>query len=419
MKPISRAQLPSSSSTRPYNDKPETPPSIMYIAKNTHYAGWMLLPLRLFLAITFIYAGIQKLADPQFFHRGTPGYIGNQLIAFAHTTPLHDFLTRVAVPHAMLVGVIVVLGELAIGWGALLGILFRPAAFFGLLLSLLFFLSASWHTYPYFYGADIVFAFCWLTLLLKGPLNTGLPTLDGWLLRQFFSASSSTQAGMPSRIVQILLGRTTFKEPTEDGVDSIIHQSEQSKHKSSIARGGTYQSRNAIARRAREKKRSFLLGLVTGSAGILGLGICGLALRTLLHVGDDAMSSGHPQTIPTTVPNSPQSTAASGTTGSPTIIAQASALPKNNAVTFTIPSSGDPGVLIHLNNDQFVAYDATCTHAGCQVEYVPSDQVLQCPCHGAAFDPAQGASVLQGPAPTPLAPVAIHIDSATGAISLQ
>src|SRR5256885_16701245 len=100
MKPISRTQLSSSASNRPHNDKPETPLSVIYTAKNTYYAGWMLLPLRLFLGITFIYAGIQKLADPQFFHSGTPGYIGNQLIAFAHTTPLHDFLIRFAVPHA-------------------------------------------------------------------------------------------------------------------------------------------------------------------------------------------------------------------------------------------------------------------------------------------------------------------------------
>src|SRR5579864_8526149 len=68
------------------------------------FAGWTLLPMRLFLGITFVYAGMQKLTDPQFFHKSTPGYIGNQLIAFAHGSPLHDILMKVAVPHATLFG---------------------------------------------------------------------------------------------------------------------------------------------------------------------------------------------------------------------------------------------------------------------------------------------------------------------------
>src|SRR2546421_8742356 len=62
-------------------------------------AGWVLLPMRLFLGITFVYAGIQKLTDPQFFHRSTPGYIGNQIMAFAHGSPLQYFLTHIALPH--------------------------------------------------------------------------------------------------------------------------------------------------------------------------------------------------------------------------------------------------------------------------------------------------------------------------------
>src|SRR6516162_1893421 len=96
----------------PYPGMPMSPPAPEpYTDRTTehqnHYplfAGWALLPMRLFLGITFAYAGIQKLTDPQFFHKSTPGYIGNQLIAFAHGSPLHDLLIRTAVPHAVLFG---------------------------------------------------------------------------------------------------------------------------------------------------------------------------------------------------------------------------------------------------------------------------------------------------------------------------
>ncbi len=97
-------------------------------------------------------------------------------------------------------------------------------------------------------------------------------------------------------------------------------------------------------------------------------------------------------------------------------IAQAANVPTNSAVTFTIPSNGDAGVLIHLNDGRFVAFDATCTHAGCPVQYDPGSQALLCPCHGAAFDPSQNAAVLQVPAPTPL--TGVPIKEQNGAILL-
>src|SRR6059058_5951812 len=79
-------------------------------------APWVLLPMRLFLGITFIYAGVQKLADPQFFNPAARGYIGKQIIAFATGSPLHGLLIRL-VPHATLFGALVAYGEIAIGLG--------------------------------------------------------------------------------------------------------------------------------------------------------------------------------------------------------------------------------------------------------------------------------------------------------------
>ncbi len=283
------------------------------------------------------------------------------MLSYATGSPISGFLLQVVVPHALFFGYLVAFGEIAIGLGALFGFLFRPAAFFGMFLNLIFFLSVSWHVYPYFYGADIVFVFSWLTLLQQ--------------LRQ-------------------------------------------------------QQRRQIAAQIEREKRRSFLRGSLTGGAGILGLGALIYIFRALVigyeNTGTDQTplsGSGAPQGASTPTSsggdNGATSTASSTSAGTTGAIAQVKAVPANSATTFTIPSSGDPGILIHLNNGQFVAYDALCTHAGCQVSYDPSQQLLACPCHGAAFDPAKAAAVVQGPAPTPLAPVSIHVDSATGAIALK
>ena len=70
----------------------------------------MLAPLRLFLGITFIYAGIQKLTDPQFFAPNAPGYIGRQITAFAAGSPIRALLLNLALPHAALFGSLVAWG---------------------------------------------------------------------------------------------------------------------------------------------------------------------------------------------------------------------------------------------------------------------------------------------------------------------
>ena len=46
------------------------------------------LPLRLFLGVTFFVAGVQKLADPNFFRARAPGSIQSQLSAAVHTAGL-------------------------------------------------------------------------------------------------------------------------------------------------------------------------------------------------------------------------------------------------------------------------------------------------------------------------------------------
>jgi len=60
--------------------------------------------------------------------------------------------------------------------------------------------------------------------------------------------------------------------------------------------------------------------------------------------------------------------------------------------------------------DGLVAYSAVCTHTGCTVEgWDAATQELTCPCHGSKYAAANGAKVLLGPAPKPLAMLPLKI----------
>ena len=56
----------------------------------------------------------------------------------------------------------------------------------------------------------------------------------------------------------------------------------------------------------------------------------------------------------------------------------------------------------------FKAFTAVCTHQGCTVSSV-SGGTINCPCHGSKFSVKDG-SVVNGPATSPLAPIAIKVE---------
>jgi arsenite oxidase small subunit len=89
----------------------------------------------------------------------------------------------------------------------------------------------------------------------------------------------------------------------------------------------------------------------------------------------------------------------------------------NDSLLFEYPHKDRPAILIHLSSG-FVAFDAICTHLGCQVHFdkVPvagwesNSQQNFCSCHGGVFDPNTG-KVLGGPPPRPLPKIKLEIDS--------
>jgi len=138
-------------------------------ARDNVLAGWQRQSwpqriLRFLLGATFLYAGLQKFADPGFLHSGTPDYIGSQLQAFARGSPIRPLLLLAG--HApVLTGLIVALLETAIGIGILLGVAPIAWALIGLAINLALFLSATWHVHPYFLGSDSIYAVAWAAYL--------------------------------------------------------------------------------------------------------------------------------------------------------------------------------------------------------------------------------------------------------------
>jgi len=354
--------------------------------------GIAILPLRLFLGLTFVYAAGQKLTDPGFFNPHAATYIGRQILGFSRGSPLQGLLLH-AMGHAVAIGVLTILTELAIGLLVLLGLLTRPAALIGLVLNVAFFLSASWHTYPYFMGSDIVFVMCWLTLMLTGP---GPFALD--------------------LVVQDRVGRA-LRGHVDEPIARALHR----------LLSGPLPAPMSIDEPIERPVRPLQL-LVSRGEVLLG-GATALALVALGLAPRGSTASGASSTLPAAPPSpapgaagsrsgSGRSPSSAGSGGAPPgvpagarRIGNVSQLPANSAGMVNDPKTGDPAIVIHTGGSRYYAYDAVCTHAGCTVGYDPGSKLIVCPCHGAQYDPTHDARVVGGPAPTPLTRLTMSIDA--------
>jgi thiosulfate dehydrogenase [quinone] large subunit len=321
--------------------------------------GWVLVPLRLFLGVTFLFAGLQKLANPNFLKSSSPISIHAQLVGGTHSSPIHALLVHL-VPIAPAVGIVISIGEVAIGIGVLVGLLTRLAAVAGMALSFGLFLTVSYHSSPYFTGSDIVFFFAWTPLALAGA--AGAPALDTWLSERR-TASSPTPADVSRRAV---LSRGAFT--------------------------------------------GIVAGVVLVTAGLASLlgRAAGGTTTTAAGSSNPLAPSGSTSTTtaasPTTTGAGPTTTTAPPPAG--TSIGAASSVPIGGAATFTDPASGDPSLVIQGTSGTFVAFDAVCPHAGCTVAYQSSAKIIACPCHGSEFNPTTG-EVTRGPATSGLTKISV------------
>lgn len=317
--------------------------------------GWVLLPLRAFLGATFLYAGASKLLDPTYLDAASPLSVHAQMLRSAVTSPIGG-LVSVAAGHAVLAGLVIAFGEIAVGLGTLLGLMTRLSAAGGLLLALNFFLTVSWTTHPYYVGADIGYVFAWTPLLIAG---------DGGV----YSLSARLRAGVRRQL------RLSAQPTTRE----------------------TVQLRHEVERRT--LVRSGLVAAVLGAITVT-LG----TVTALVRRPGGAAGTARGRT-PATATASARSTSGTGA-----VITQAASVAVGSSFSFTTPD-GRAAYLLHPTATRFVAYDATCTHQGCPVAFVGPG--FRCPCHGATYDDA--GQVTGGPAPAPLTeiPVAVVGDNVT------
>src|SRR5882757_9118903 len=98
----------------------------------TRYA---LLPLRVFLGVTFIYAGLDKLTNSAFMADSGAGSIGDMMRSVRDSSAI-PALVDLSLKNPVGFGYAIAFGELAVGIGTLIGLLARLAALGGALISL-------------------------------------------------------------------------------------------------------------------------------------------------------------------------------------------------------------------------------------------------------------------------------------------
>jgi thiosulfate dehydrogenase [quinone] large subunit len=239
------------------------------------------------------------------------------------------------------------------------------AAVGGLLLSFSLFLAVSFHTSPYFTGADIVFFFAWTPMVLAGA--GGAPALDTWLARQ----------------------QAATREPDPHDL-----------------------SRREVV------SKGALIGLVAGSTALIAGAVAGVGRVFAPATPTDATPtlSGGGGGATTTTTAATGGGSATTTSSAPvpkgTSIGPASGVPVGGSAAFTDPKTGDPSLVIQHEAGGFVAFDAVCPHAGCTVAYQAGAKIIACPCHGSEFNPETGA-VIQGPATYGLTKISV-IEGANG-----
>jgi thiosulfate dehydrogenase [quinone] large subunit len=317
--------------------------------ERTQQVGWLLLPLRAFLAFVFVYGGLSKIADRRFLDASSPLSMHASVVAARSFSPIGDWLAPVQA-HSFGFGVLMAAAELAVGLGLLLGLFTRIAAAGGMVLAFSLWLTVSWPAQPWFTSADLVYLFAFTPVLVAG--TGGVLSLDAWLDR--------ARAAHPG-VSEDRTRRTLLAGAAAVGAAVLL--------------GGS-----ALFRRPAHR---------TPAAD---------PTRGPADSSDSASGSG-----PAGATGAPTSSSSSGP-----VLTPVAKVPVGGARKVTDSESSDPVWVLQLKAGTFTAFDATCPHEGCPVGFLSPAEGFACPCHGSRFD-ARG-HVINGPAERGLTPVPVVVD---------
>ena len=373
-------------------------------------AGWALIVLRGFLGVTFTFAGLQKLANPGFFSASNPASIQAQIAAAARISPARGLvvhLEHAAVP----IGVIIAVGELAVGVATLAGFWSRVAAGGGMLLSLSLFLTVSFHSSPYYTGSDIVFLFAWTPLLIAG--SGGVLSVDA-LLRD------KQQAGVGAGVDAVVPVSFAIVQRVCGSYDAGACRAMQGAACRPAPCPYLVTARAAVPAGPHDAGRRRLTLQGIGAAAVAGVAVAlggvvagvGRAIGATSTVpGAPRLGAGTTTSGASATTTTPGGTGGATTTSEPrpagTPIGAASTVPVGGAASFTDPGTGDPSLVVQPKRGAFAAFDAVCPHEGCIVGYSQAQSRFVCPCHGSQFNGRTGA-VIHGPAPHGLTRIAVQ-----------
>lgn len=80
-------------------------------------------------------------------------------------------------------------------------------------------------------------------------------------------------------------------------------------------------------------------------------------------------------------------------------------IPNDSSIMFRFGTK--PGILVRTQSGDFRAFEATCTHLDCTVQFKQDMGVIWCACHNGKFD-LNGRNI-SGPPPRPLTPYKVNI----------
>ncbi|MCZ4120826.1 DoxX family membrane protein [Streptomyces sp. H39-S7] len=129
--------------------------------------GVVLLPLRVLLGLTSVYAGMSKLCDPVYFDGGERGSMVKWLTSlhpWAAAAPLRDL----ALTHPVGAGLTIAFLQVIVGVLTICGLWQRVAASVAAALSVALLVTVTWRTVPVYDAPDFIYLAAWSPLVIAG-----------------------------------------------------------------------------------------------------------------------------------------------------------------------------------------------------------------------------------------------------------